>query len=190
MTATLPAATVRRRAYRWSVEQYLQLVEAGVLGPDDKVELIDGEVVDKVVVGTGHAAAVKILLRVLSRQVGDDLMLGVQDPVRLSTSVPEPDVALLRYRSDAYGSQHPGVDDVVLLVEVADSSVQHDRRRKVPAYLAEGVGEVWLVDLVAGRVEVHRPGVDVRVVTEGVLSPASRPDVVVEVEAVLSPGRG
>src|SRR5665811_1663638 len=111
-------------------------------------------------IGSRHAACVKRLLVLFQAVLGKQVMLSVQDPILLGVhSEPQPDIALLRARSDFYESRHPGPDDVLLVVEVADSSVGYDREVKVPLYAASGIPEVWVVDLEARTVETYRsPG--------------------------------
>lgn len=149
------SAEPKRR--RFTVDEYHAMARAGVLTDDDRVELLEGEIVEMTPIGAGHAACVKRLNRLLTKGSGDGAIVSVQDPVRLSTfSEPEPDLALLRPRDDFYAEGHPGPDDVLLLVEVAESSLTYDRDRKLPLYARSGVPEVWIVDLEGDRVEVHR----------------------------------
>ena len=193
MTSTLehlPGAPPEARRHRFSVPEYLVMVESGVFGPDDRLELVDGEVVDKVGVGSQHAAVVARLTRVLVRAAGDALVVFPQNPLVLSASVPEPDVTLLRGRDDDYSGDLPRVPDALLVVEVGDTSALADRRSKVPRYAADGVGEVWLVNLVAGVVERYRQpsGDGYRDVTEHreeTLVPDLAPDVAVDVGDLL-----
>ena len=151
-------ATVVR--HRFSVEDYHRMAQAGILGEDDRVELIDGEIVDMAPIGPRHAASVDRLVRLLWRGLEDRAIVRVQSPVRLGEhSEPQPDVALLRPRADYYASAHPTAAEVLLVVEVAETSADYDRQVKVPLYARHGVGEVWLVDLERGQVEVYRrPG--------------------------------
>jgi len=149
-------ATVVR--HRFSVEDYERMGRAGILREDDRVELIDGEIVDMPPIGSGHAGCVKWLANALARSVGGSAIVAVQDPLCLGEhSQPQPDVLLLRWRDDHYRRAHPMAGDVLLLVEVAESSAAYDRQVKVPLYARHGVTEVWLVDLEAGTVEVHPP---------------------------------
>ena len=132
------------------------MVAAGVLGEDDRVELVEGEIVQMAPVGARHAASVNALARLLQRQVGDRALVSVQNPVRLSPrSEPQPDLAVLAWRDDGYRDELPGPADVLLVVEVAESSVATDRDVKLPLYGRAGIGEAWLVDLPAGTIEVH-----------------------------------
>ncbi len=154
-SVTAMGTTLPLRA--WTAAEYHQMVDAGVLAEDDRVELIEGAIVDMTPVGARHAASVKALARTLQHQVGDRLVVSVQDPVRLSpSSEPQPDLALLAWRDDLYRDELPGPADVLLVIEVADSSVVTDREVRIPLYGRAGVAESWLVDLVAGTVEIYR----------------------------------
>lgn len=132
--------------------------EVGILGEDDRVELLEGEIVEMVPIGPPHSGRVNRLNRLFVTALGDRVVVSVQNPVRLSDfSEPQPDLLLLRPERDFYISRHPRPDDVLLVVEVAASSALFDRRVKMPLYLAAGVPQIWLVDLDAQVVEVHRP---------------------------------
>jgi len=177
---------------RFTVDEYYRMAEVGILDPRERVELIEGEIVRMAAVGSRHAGCVKRLNRLFSRGVGDQALVQIQDPVRLSDlSEPEPDVALLRPREDDYTASHPGPDDVLLLIEVADTTVAYDREVKGPLYAAAGIPEYWLFDLPGERVEVHRePGEDgyarLRVHGRGAtLRPAALPELEVPLEEVL-----
>lgn len=147
--------SVARRLF--SVEDYHRMGEAGVFGPEDRVELLGGEIVAMSPIGSKHAACVKRLARLFSVRLGDRAIVSVQDPVRLDPrSEPEPDVALLQPRADFYGAGHPAPKDVLLLVEVSDSTQEYDRGQKLPAYARAAVAEVWIVDLPGQIVEVYR----------------------------------
>jgi len=129
----------------------------GILEPSTRVELLDGEVVEMAPIGPAHAAGVNCVARAFSRAVGDRAVVAVQNPVVLTNwTEPQPDVTLLRVRSDGYRLSHPTPDDVFLAVEVADTTLFTDRNRKIPLYAAAGVREVWLVDVNAGTIEVLR----------------------------------
>ena len=150
----MAVSLIRRR---FTVGEYSRMADAGIFSEDDRVELIDGAVVDMVPIGAPHAGVIIRLNHLLSRVVGDRAMISPQNPVRLSdSSEPLPDVMLLRPRPDFYTSAHPRPGDVLLLVEVSDSSVDYDRSVKVPLYARHGVPEVWLVDLRQGLVEICR----------------------------------
>lgn len=144
------------RPWRFTVEDYHRLGEAGILGEDERVELIEGEIVDMTPIGSHHAGSVKRVVAFLRSRVGSDVVLSVQDPLYLREDLePQPDVMLLRYREDYYSLSHPASEDVLLLVEVADSSIAYDRMEKADLYAAHGVPEYWLVDLTKQAVLVH-----------------------------------
>lgn len=144
----------------FTVSEYHQMMDSGILREDDRVELIEGEVIEMSPIGSRHAACVKRLNRWLSERVGQRAIVGVQDPIRLGErSEPQPDLALLRPRPDFYGQAHPEPQDVFLVVEVAETSADYDREVKVPLYARAGLVEVWLVDIAARVIEVYRqPG--------------------------------
>jgi Uma2 family endonuclease len=181
------------RARRFTVEEYHRMAEAGVFAPDDHVELIEGEVIEMAPSGNHHASVVDRLNRLLVQRVGDRAIVRVQGPVRLARlrSEPQPDLLLLKPREDFYAHAAAGADDVLLLIEVMDTSVEYDRRRKAPLYARAGITELWLVDLPAGIVDMHREPVateyrDVRTLGRGeTLSPRAFPDVALRVGDVL-----
>jgi len=136
------------------------MARAGVLTENDRVELIEGEIVDMTPIGLRHAAVVDLLNRWLTRGCGDRAIVRVQGPLRLGVhSEPQPDLTLLEPRADFYRTKSPQPENVLLLVEVADTSLPYDRTVKIPLYAAAGLREVWLLDLIRDQVEVYRdPG--------------------------------
>lgn len=148
---------VQLQRHRFTASEYHRMAEAGILSEDDRVELIEGELVEMTPIGSRHAACVKRLNQLLSQQVGQHALVSVQDPIRLGErSEPEPDLAVLRPRADFYASAHPGAEDALLVVEVAEASLDYDRAVKLPLYARFGIPEVWLVDLTDEGVEVYR----------------------------------
>ena len=142
---------------RFTVQEYNQMAEAGILSEDDRLELIEGEIVEMSPIGKRHAACVDRLNRLFSLRLQQRVIVRVQNPIHLSDrSQPQPDVTLLQPRSDFYAEGHPQPEDILLLVEVADTSVDYDREVKVPLYAQAGIYEIWLVDLVGEYVEVYR----------------------------------
>lgn len=140
----------------FTVAEYDQMVATGILREDDRVELIEGEIVTTSPIGHRHAACVRSLTRVLAALLGDRTQISVQNPIAIPDwSEPAPDVALLVPRADDYADAHPGPRHVQILVEVADTSVAYDLQVKAPLYARAGVREVWVVDLKADRVVVH-----------------------------------
>lgn len=148
------AAEVLRRTF--TVDEYHQMIEAGVLTEDDRVELLEGEIIKMTAMGSPHAACVDRLNRLFSKRIADEAIVRVQSPIQLSEhSEPEPDVTLLKPRPDFYAASHPKPEDVLLVVEVAETSVGIDREKKVPAYSRAGVPETWLIDLAGEVIEVY-----------------------------------
>lgn len=133
---------------RFTVSEYHQMAQAGILGEDDRVELIDGEVIEMTPKGHRHAGYVIRLNELMFKEFGPYAMVSPQNPVDLGEySEPQPDLALLRRRADFYTSGHPKPADIYLLIEVADSTTDPVRWVKVPLYGRSGVPEVWLIDL-------------------------------------------
>lgn len=145
-----------------SVDEYRHMAEDGLFSEDDRVELIEGEIVEMAAIGNRHAAGVRRITRLFNRCLLDQVIIDAQNPVQLGDlSEPEPDITLLAFRDDDYASAAPTAADVVLLVEVADSSAGFDRGVKAPLYARYRVREYWLADLPGGVLEVHRrPGFD------------------------------
>lgn len=158
MTANAPPrASSLGAVVRFSVEDYHRMGEAGILGPELRTELIDGEVVEMPPIGHPHAGTVKLLSNLLKEQVGAAAIVSVQDPVWLNDHTePLPDIALLRPRPDYYRNGHPAPGDVLLIIEVADSSLAYDRDVKLPRYARAEIPEVWIVDLEGRRLLTHR----------------------------------
>jgi Uma2 family endonuclease len=148
---------VHLQRHRVTVEDYHLMAEVGILAPDARVELIDGEVIDMAPMNSRHASMVRKLERSLGQAAGDEALVSCQLPLRLlPRSEPEPDLVLLRFRADFYEVQHPEAADVLLLVEVSDSSLAYDLRVKLPLYARHGVPEVWIVDLENRQVRMFR----------------------------------
>ncbi|MDP9476018.1 MAG: Uma2 family endonuclease [Actinomycetota bacterium] len=139
---------------RFTVHEYHRMGEIGILREDDRVELIEGEIVEMAARGTGHFACVNGLTRLLVRAVGDEAVVSVQNPVRLSEHTePRPDLAIIRPRD--YRLSLPSPEDVLLLIEVSDTTLPYDRNVKLPLYARAGIGEVWVVNLRGGVIERH-----------------------------------
>jgi Uma2 family endonuclease len=145
------------RRHRISVVDYYRMAEVGILAPDARVELIDGEIIDMAPIGSRHNATVTRLARLLNRAVGDLAIVQAQGSISFSSySEPEPDVALLNPRADFYWSAHPRPADIQLIIEVAESSLRFDREVKLPLYARHDVCETWLVDINGRRLTRHR----------------------------------
>ena len=118
----------------------------GFFHEDDRIELLDGEIIEMPAISGSHAAIVRQFARLVVKQVGEGYIVDVQNPIRLNDdSEPQPDLAIIRDHD--YGGEVPGAADVTLLIEVADSSIDYDRNRKLPRYAAAGIPESWLVDV-------------------------------------------
>jgi Uma2 family endonuclease len=140
-----------------SAEEYLRMGEAGVFAPEARLELIEGEIVEMAPIGSPHAGAVKALNRLFVQRAGDRAVVSVQDPVILSDrSVPQPDLALLKPRADGYSDSHPRAAEVLLAVEVADTTLAFDLGTKVPLYARCGIPELWVVDVNERVIRVYR----------------------------------
>ena len=134
------ALHVTRR--RFTAEEYHQMAEAGILLEDDRVELIEGEIIELSPIGRHHASTLIRLNELFVRRFGDVALVSAQNPIRLSDDTePQPDLALLRRRSDFYDAGLPRPEDILLGVEVADTSVAYDRRLKIPLYGRSGIAE-------------------------------------------------
>ena len=147
------AATARRRQF--TADEYHKMLAAGILDEDDAVELIGGDLVTKAPKSTRHAACLSKLNELLSGALRRRATIRVQDPITLGTlSEPEPDIVLAKHRVDAYAKGHPTAGDILLVIEVADSSLLYDREVKIPLYASFGIPEVWLVALTRQAVTV------------------------------------
>lgn len=144
---------LQRRLF--TADEFHRIAEAGILREDDRVELVDGEIVEMTPIGSHHAACVDRLNLLLQRSVDGRGIVRVQGPIRLDAhSEPQPDLSVLTSRTDFYASAHPTPSNVLLVVEVADTSARYDRDIKVPLYARAGIPETWLVDLLNARVEI------------------------------------
>jgi Uma2 family endonuclease len=183
-------AQMRHRVNVW---EYHKMAEAGIFGEDDHVELLDGEIVDMAPTGSRHASVVTLLNRILSLTVGTHAIVKVQDPLHLDArSEPEPDLMLLKPRDDFYSAAHPEAADVLLLVEVCDTTAQFDREIKLPLYARHGVAEVWLIDLETRQIEICRAPVQDRgkyaertTVAAGQIAPRLLPDCQINAETMF-----
>jgi len=145
-----------------SVADFLLMGETGVFAPDERVELLDGEIYTMSPPSSKHAAWVDRVMKALERTCGDRAIVRVQSPVGLLVdSAPEPDVAVLAPKDDFYETELPGAQDVYLVVEISLSSLGYDRTTKLSSYARAGVPEVWIVNPDEGQLEVHREPVPV-----------------------------
>jgi Uma2 family endonuclease len=149
---------VEPKRRRFTNEEYHRMGEAGILRHDERVELIEGEIIEMGSIGRVHAGTVDRVANVFSRRLGIRAIVRVQNPVVFIDllSEPQPDVTLLIPRPDFYTGGHPECGDIFLVVEVMDSTVAYDRRIKLPLYARAGVAEVWLVNVNTRRIEGYR----------------------------------
>ncbi len=185
---TMAAVELRR----FTVEEYQRMGETGILREDDRVELIDGQVVKMTPIGPPHAGTVTALNRLLARAIGDRAVLNVQNPVVLSGfSEPQPDLTLLMPPEETYRRRHPEPRDVLLLIEVSDTSGPYDRGVKLALYAESGIPEYWIVDVARNVIEIYRsPSGDHYAPVEehrpgDLLSPEALPGIEIAVSEVL-----
>jgi Uma2 family endonuclease len=143
--------------HRFSVKDYYRMAETGVLPPNARVELLNGEIIDMSPIGPFHGGVTTYLAELFTAAAHRRWQTRVQNPVRLDeASEPQPDIVLARPTPDFYRKRHPQPDDVFLLVEVSDSTIESDHAEKLPAYGRAGIAEVWIVNLNGLTVEVYR----------------------------------
>lgn len=185
----MSAALTRRR---FSVAEYYCMGEAGILKPDERTELIEGEIVVLPPIGSGHAEGGSRAERSFHRRLGDRAIVRGQYPIRLpDDSEPQPDVVLARPRPEGYRAAHPGPEDILLVVEISDTTLRTDREVKLPLYARAGIREAWLMNLPEDRIEVYRePAPEgYRSITlvprDGAVSPLAFPDVTIPCAELL-----
>ena len=176
----------------FTVDEYHRMVDAGILSEEDRVELIEGEIVEMSPMGTRHASCLNRLNAFFSTRVGGAAIVWVQSPIDLlGRSEPEPELTLLRPQVDFYAQRHPGADDVLLAIEISDTSTEYDRTVKVPLYARAGIREAWQVVLPEDVIVVHRgPSAggyrDVRRVGRGErLSPEAFANIELSTDSIL-----
>ncbi len=166
--------------HQFTINEYHRMRDARIFAEDDRIELIDGEIIKMAPIGPRHAACVKRLAEYLGEKVRKLAIVGVQDPVLLSDfSEPQPDISLLKRREDFYSEAHPTPEDILIAIEVADTTAENDRQIKIPSYARAEIQEVWLIDLPSDRIEIYthpNSGIyqEIRTVLRGqkIISPA------------------
>ena len=178
---------------RFAVDEYHAMADTGVLAPDERVELLEGVIVPMSPIGERHASCVMRLSQLLYEGVRRRTNVSVQSPLRIDEHTElQPDLMLLAWRDDFYAARHPGPGDVLLLIEVSDTTISFDRTEKCPIYARAGIPEVWLVNLPDQCVERYTEPrgsryATVRVVRSGMhLTPAALPDLSLPVHEVLA----
>lgn len=140
----------------FSVQEYERMIKTGVLTEDERLELIRGEIRTMSPIGSRHAACVNRLNLFLMRAFGNAAVIAIQNPIQLSnTSEPQPDVALLRPRQDFYANSLPLAGDVLLVVEVSDSTLEYDRNEKMTLYVQANIAQLWVIDLIHEVIEQY-----------------------------------
>ena len=185
----MSAALTRRR---FSVAEYYCMGEAGILKPDERTELIEGEIVVLPPIGSGHAAGGSRAERSFHRRLGDRAIVRSQYPIRLPDDCePQPDVVLARPRPEGYRAGHPRPEDIYLVVEISDTTLRTGQEVKLPLYARAGIREAWLMNLPEDRIEVYRePAPEgYRSITlvprDGAVSPLAFPDVTIPCAELL-----
>ncbi|HEX8682487.1 MAG TPA: Uma2 family endonuclease [Ardenticatenaceae bacterium] len=179
----------------FNVDDYYRMGEAGIFGEEERVELIEGQITTMAPIGIRHAGCVNYLNNFFARRLQERAIVSVQNPVRLSEhSEPQPDLCLLRPEIGLYRESHPTADDLLLLVEVAETSTRYDREVKVPLYASAGIAEVWIVNLAQNVVEVYRNpspegyGSVQQVAGNQQLAPQAFPELVLEAGSLFGTG--
>jgi Uma2 family endonuclease len=175
----------------FTVDEYYRMADAGILTQFDRLELIDGEIIEMSPIGDRHSGCVLRATTFFTRSFGERALVSVQNPLRLSryTEV-QPDIVILKPRADFYSGRYRP-EDVVLLVEVAETTLRYDRNVKLPRYAAAGIAEVWIEDLTNNSVIVSREPLADRYNTEltfhrnDSVSPVAFPEAIFKVEDLL-----
>jgi len=175
--------------HKLSVDDFHRMAEAGILKYEDRVELIEGEIIDMTPIGSGHAGKTNRFAFVFARAAMEGLaVVSIQNPLRLDLyNEPEPDVMLLRPRKDFYETSHPTAADVLLLVEVADTSLAFDRGLKLALYARHRIPEIWIVNIPGATTEIYRAPTEQGYsskadLTKGTVSPELLPSLIVNSE--------
>ncbi len=145
------------RRHRITVDEYHHMAEVGLLAPDARVELIEGEIIDRPPIGSRHAATVDGLYRILDRAVGERAIVRCQGPIQLGDlSEPQPDFSVLVPREGVYAQRHPTAADILLVVEVSETTLRYDRQTKMALYARHGIPELWIVDVGRKQLQIFR----------------------------------
>ena len=186
-----PSASAPTRR-RFTVAEYYAMADIGILEENDRIELLDGDLIVKAPIGVWHASSVDRFANTLPPLLQGRAIVSVQNPTRLSdNSEPQPDIMLLRWRDDFYGEGHPGPSDVLLLVEVSDTSADYDRSAKLSAYARASISEVWIATRQDSRIEAYTEPVEgeyssVRYAGPGEsIAPQAFPEIILEVDSLI-----
>lgn len=180
------------RRHPITVKAYQHMGAVDIFAPDERMELIEGEIIDMAPIGSLHASIVTKLIDILTGKFRGRAIIAAQNPIALGDySAPQPDLAVLYPSDDYYAEAHPGPQNIFLLIEVADTTATYDREVKIPLYARFGIQEIWLLDLQQKRLEVyHGPEESgyrhVDYYRSGSVSPRSFPDVSIDLERLLA----
>ena len=177
--------------WRFSVDDYYKMAEAGILTEDERLELLNGEIIEMSPIGSRHAHSVNWINHLLVTLLGTRAWISIQNPLRLNGQAePEPDVLILRWQDDLYESDHPTPEDVFLLIEVSDTTLDKDRDEKLPMYAQAEIPECWIVNLRDGVVEIYTDPAGEEYLTRQVfevgdgVSPSAFPDISIPVDRI------
>jgi len=150
------AKPVQVTRHRFTVAEYVRMGQTGIISEDERVELVCGEVIEMSPIGERHAACVAVLTQLITLRLRLGALVWAQNPIVLDDySEPQPDLAILKPRPDNYRTSKPTPGDVLLVIEVSDSTLEYDRKVKMPLYAGAGIPEAWLVNLPEERIEVY-----------------------------------
>lgn len=180
----------------WTVEEYHQMAEAGIFHPEERVELIAGQIIKMSAKGTAHTAAVRRTARILRNRLENQADVYTQDPIKLdNSSEPEPDIAVVKIDPLDYADHHPTPSEVYLIIEVADSSLKYDRETKSKLYAQSGIADYWVLDVIDRKLHIFREPTqegyqsEVILSQEASISPLQFPTLVIALQDILPPIR-
>ncbi|MGK7881875.1 MAG: Uma2 family endonuclease [Crocosphaera sp.] len=175
---------------KFNVNEYQKMAETGILTPEDRVELIRGEIIAMSPIGRKHAAAVNRLTNLFPPLLGNKAIISVQNSIRLDNySEPQPDIVLLKPRSDFYESKIPEAEDIYLLIEISDSTIKYDQEIKLPLYAESNINELWIINLNNKNLEVYRQPQDKTYLEQQKnvksISPLAFPDITLTINDIF-----
>ena len=179
----------------WTVQDYYRMSDLGILDPNERTELIDGQIIIMTAKGTPHVMTLRLLANVLENALGDkSVFVSTQDPIRLDNfSEPEPDLAIVKGTILDYGEHHPVPDDIYLVIEVADSTLKQDCEVKDKLYARSNIAEYWVVDIKNRQVHIFRDPIATGYTSQLILtethsvSPLAFPEIVLSIASILPP---
>ena len=183
---------VQPTRHRFTVTDFYRMAEVGIFHEDSRVELIDGEIIDMVPIDPRHVRGVNRLNQKLVLGIDERAVVSIQNPIRIGErNEPQPDLTLLRHRADDYATGLANPEDVLLVIEVADSSVEYERQTKGPMYARAGIADYWILDVGRDHVVVHRNPTESGYATTRVyrrgesISPLAFPNLALSIDDIL-----